>query len=147
MKKWILFTTVTLWIISIPLIILGVDKYIEAKDNRLRNDFNRAIQSIFNGREYIDVVYSGRKVGFEKKAIPNKPTKRNIPQDEESIRLLGDLDKRALNRWKEDYGDLTKMYRIKNNQNEWEVPYEEEDGWELIKMSSSYDSDGNSLLV
>lgn len=71
MKKWILFTTVTLWIISIPLIILGVDKYIEAKDNRLRNDFNRAIQSIFNGREYIDVVYSGRKVGFEKKAIPN----------------------------------------------------------------------------
>ncbi len=147
MKKWILFTTIFLWVISIPLIILGVDKYIEDKDNRLRNDFNKAIQSIFNGREYIDVVYSGRKVSYEKKAIPNKPTKRNIPQDEESIRLLGDLDKRALNRWKEDYGDLTRMYRIKNDQNEWEVPYEEEDGWELIKMSSSYDSYGNSLLV
>lgn len=147
MKKWMLLTTIILWIISIPLIILGVDKYIEDKDNRLRNDFNKAIQNIFNGREYIDVVYSGRKVSYEKKAIPDKPTKRNIPQDEESIRLLGDLDKRALNRWKEDYGDLTRMYRIKNDRNEWDVPYEEEDGWELIKMSSSYDSDGNSLLV
>lgn len=122
MKKRILFTIIILWVISIPLIILGVDKYIEDKDNRLRNDFNKAIQNIFNGREYIDVVYSGRKVSYEKKAIPDKPLKLNIPQ------LLGDFDKRALNRWKEDYGDLTKLYRIKNDRNEWEIPYEEEDG-------------------
>lgn len=118
MKKWMLLTTIILWIISIPLIILGVNNYIEDKDNRLRNDFNRAIQNIFNGREYIDVVYSGRKVSYEKKSIPDKPTKRNIPQDEESIRLLGDLDKHALNKWREDYGDLTRMYRIKNDRNE-----------------------------
>lgn len=147
MKKWILVTTIILWIFSIPLIILGVDKYIEDKDNRLRKDFNIAILNIFNEREYIDVVYSGRKVSYEKRAIPDKPAKRKIPQDEESIRVFGDRNKRALNRWKEDYGDLTKMYRIKNDRSEWEVPYEEEDGWELIKISSLYDSDGNSLLV
>lgn len=147
MKKWILLTTIILWVISIPLIILGVNQYIENKDNWLRNEFNESIQNIFNGREYIDVVYSGRKVSYEQKTIPNKPSERNILQDVESISFLGDLDKRALNRWKEDYGDLIKMYRIKNDRNEWEVSYEEEDGWTLIKMSSSYDSDGNSLLV
>lgn len=146
MRNWI-FTSVVLWIISIPIIIWGVDKYISNKDNRLRNEFNNGIQSVFKNREYIDIVYSGKKVSYEPKSIPNKPAKRNIPQDEKSIRLLGDLDKQALNRWKEDYGDLAKIYRIKNDRTEWDTPYEEEDGWELIKMSTNYDSDGNSLLV
>lgn len=81
MRNWI-FTSVVLWIISIPIIIWGVDKYISNKDNRLRNEFNNGIQSVFKNREYIDIVYSGKKVSYEPKSIPNKPAKRNIPQDE-----------------------------------------------------------------
>lgn len=147
MKKWILFSAVVLWIVSIPIIIVGVDNHIENKDQRLRNEINNALKDIFNGREYIDVIYSGKKVSYEKKDIPEKPAKTNIAKDEESIRLIGDLDKRALNRWKEKFGDLTKLYRIKNDRDEWVVPYEEEDGWQMITMSSSHDFEGNSLLV
>ena len=54
--------TIILWIISIPLIILGVNKYIEEKDNRLRKEYFEAIQNIFHDGEYIDVIYSGRNV-------------------------------------------------------------------------------------
>lgn len=146
MKKWLITTLIT-WIVSIPVIIIAVNIYIEAKDKRLRIEFSRAVTNIFSGREYIDVVYSGKKVSYEKKMIPEKPKKSSITQDAESIQLLGDIDKRAISKWKEDYGDLYKIYRIKNDRNEWDDPYEEEDGWELIKMSSSYDSNGDILLV
>lgn len=148
MKKWLIATLIT-WIVSIPVIIIAINNYIEAKDKRLRIEFSRAVTNIFSGREYIDVVYSGKKVSYEKKTIPEKPKKRSIPQDAESIRLLGDLNKIAINKWKEDYGDLYKIYRIKNDQNEWDVPYEEEDGWQLIKMSLSHDVDvrGNSGIL
>ncbi len=142
MKKC-LITTLVIWVISIPIIIRIVNNYVEAKDERLRAEFNCTIENIFNGREYVDVVYSGKKVSYEKMSIPERPRYTN--QDSES--LLGDFGKRALNRWKEFYGDLREIYRIKNDHNEWDIPFEEEDGWSLIKISSSHDSNGDILLV
>lgn len=143
MKKWLLIVTLVLWVVSVPVIVIIVNNYIEAKDNRLRKEFSNAITNIFNGREYIDVVYSGRKVSYEKKEIPEKP--EILLQDQDSIQLL--FNKKKLSKWNENYGDLYEMYQLKNDRKKWDVPYEEEDGWELIKISSSYDNKHNACLV
>ena len=138
MKTKLLIATIILWAISIPIIILSVDSFIQRKDTRLKAEFSSAICDIFNGKEYIDIVYKGKKVSSEKISIPPKPTPQHN-QDEESIRLLGNLDKKDMEHWQEYYGDLTKLYRIKNNSHEWTLPYEEEDGWNLIVLSGNYD--------
>ncbi len=90
----------------------GVDQYIKSKDNRLRADIHSKIDEIFAGRKrFVDIAYSGYKVGYESVAIPSRPKALNL-QDAESKRVLGDLDKKASNTWEDTYGNLTHMYRI-----------------------------------
>lgn len=124
--------TIILWIISIPLIILGVNKYIEEKDNRLRKEYFEAIQNIFHDGEYIDVIYSGRNVSYKRIDIPNKPSKKDFPNYPE---LYGT----ALKRWKNKYGDLSSFYQIDNKRNKLSGSSEAEDGWELLKINWSFD--------
>ena len=85
---------------------VGVDQYIQSKDNRLRNEIHETIDSLFNDRpKFVDVASSGDKVGYERVKIPSKPKTFNL-QDEESKQIIRDLDKKSQNAWTETYSGL-----------------------------------------
>ena len=117
----------------------GVDQYIKSKDNRLRADILSKIDEIFAGRKrFVDIAYSGYKVGYESVAIPSRPKALNL-QDAESKRVLGDLDKKASNTWEDTYGNLTHMYRIHYKSSDWVTPNDYEDGWNFVVLEKDFD--------
>ncbi len=137
MKK-LRFITLIIWVVSIPIIFLFVNLYVDHKDERLRTEINDKIEEIFKGREYIDVVYSGKKVSYEKETLPKKPQKSS------SIIAGEYIYEREISSWRDKYSDLYKIYKINKNNNSYG---EEDNGWELIKMSSNLDSKGNWMFV
>lgn len=125
--------------VAMVAMLFGVDSYITSKDNRLRNEMHDKIDELFANRDqYVDVAYSGNKVGYEKVPIPAKPKPMGL-QDEESKKVIGDLDKSALNTWNEDYGNLTKMYRTHYRRADWSGPYDYENGWSLFILEHDYE--------
>ena len=55
------------YVVAMIGMFFGVEKYIESKDNRLRREMHDKIDELFQGRkQYVDVAYSGYKVGYEK---------------------------------------------------------------------------------
>jgi len=106
----------------------GVNEYIKSKDQRLRSDIHSKISEIFSSRnKYVDIAYSGYKVGYEQVQIPSKPQSTNW-QDEEIKEIIGAFEKEALNDWKETYGNLRSMYRTYYKRSDWAGPYDYEDG-------------------
>ena len=72
------------YVVAMIGMFFGVEKYIESKDNRLRREMHDKIDELFQGRkQYVDVAYSGYKVGYEKVPIPTlpKPSKDLINAD------------------------------------------------------------------
>ena len=89
----IISLTIVAYIVAMIAMFFGVQKYIKNKDNRLRNEIHDKIDEIFEHQsQFIDVAYSGYKVGSEKISIPKKPKSTGL-QDEEIKKLLGDLDR------------------------------------------------------
>lgn len=127
------------YLVAMVAMFFGVNSYITSKDNRLRNEMHDKIDELFASRnQYVDVAYSGYKVGYEKVSIPAKPKPMGL-QDEESKKVIGDMDKKALNTWNENYGNLTKMYRTHYKRSDWSGPYDYEDGWNLCILEHDYE--------
>lgn len=138
--RTIIILTIVGYIIALVAIFFGVQEYITNKDNRLRKDIHDKIDEIFaHQNRFVDVAYSGYKVGSERIDIPKKP-KKTGQQNEEIKKLIGDFDKKKLKEWQDYYGDLYKMYRVFYKRSDWEDRYDYEDGWNLVIME--HDRDG-----
>lgn len=84
------------------------------KDNRLRGEIHEKIDSIFvSQQQYVDIAYCGYKVGYEKVSIP-VPAKSKLLGllDEESKKVLGDIDRKSMDTWTDNYGNLTKCIEL-----------------------------------
>ena len=127
------------YIVAMVGMFLGVDAYVKSKDKRLRNEMHNKIDALFEDRrQYVDIAYSGYKVGYEIVSIPAKP-KPVVLQDEESKKVLGDMNKEALKTWNDNYGNLNKMYRTHYKKSDWAGPYDYEDGWNLCILEHDYE--------
>lgn len=119
-----IWVVICLYIISLITMLILVPNYIEKKDNRLHYEMVESVRNAFNGRDsYIDISYANQPVKYEKGNIPTKPSS-NYPE--------------LLNNWKEDYGNLYKMYDI-NWRGNSDKPWEHEDGWNLMEIHYDYD--------
>lgn len=113
------------YIVAILGVFFGVEAYVKSKDNRLRNEMHDKVNALFEGRsQYVDVAYSGYKVGYERVSIPAKPKPRGILDDT----------------WTKNYGNLTKMYRTHYKRSDWSGPFDYEDGWNLCILE--HDNEG-----
>lgn len=138
-RSTIITTTIIVYFITMIGMFFGVNEYIKSKDQRLRADIHNKINKLFSDRDkYVDIAYSGYKVGYEKVQIPSKPQSSNW-QDEESKKLIGDLDKKAQNEWNETYGNLRSMYRTYYKRSDWAGPYDYEDGWNLVVLEHDWE--------
>lgn len=138
-RSTIIMITIITYLISLVGMFFGVDEYIKSKDQRLRADIHNKIAELFSGRDmYVDIAYSDYKVGYERVDIPSKP-KSTKWQDEESINLLGDLNKKALNEWNDTYGNLRSMYRTHYKRSDWDGPFDYEDGWNLVTLEHDWE--------
>lgn len=53
------------YIVAMVGMFLGVDAYVKSKDKRLRNEMHNKIKALFEDRrQYVDIAYSGYKVGY-----------------------------------------------------------------------------------
>ena len=130
----IAFTT---YVIAMIGMFLGVDKYIQEKDDRLSREIHTKINSIFTRQEqYVDIAYSGYPVEFEKVEIPIKPIFDN--DDDPQFRSLDpNFEKRMLKEWNQNYGDLSRLFRIHYKRSDWDGPLDYEDGWNLVILEST----------
>lgn len=137
-RSSVILASVLIYIVAMIGMFWGVEQYIKSKDNKLRNEIHNKISALFKSKtQYVDIAYSGYKVGFEKIPIPAKPKPLGL-QDEDSKRIIGDLDRKSLDEWTETYGDLTEMYRTHYKRSDWAGPYDYEDGWNLCILEHDY---------
>lgn len=138
-RSSIISLAIMTYIVAMIAMFFGVQEYIKNKDKRLRNEIHDKISEIFeNQNQFIDVAYSGYKVGSEKISIPKKPKPTGL-QDEESKKLIGDLDRQRMDEWKDYYGDLYKMHRVFYKRSDWSGPYNYEDGWNLVVLKHDWE--------
>ena len=131
--------TFVAYIIVMIAMFFGVQEYIKNKDNRLRNEMHYKISEIFAHQDqFVDIAYSGYKVGSEKVSIPPKPVDLGV-QTEESKKLIGDIHRQRMDEWKENYGDLYKLHRVFYKRSDWSSPYNYEDGWNLVIIKHDYE--------
>ena len=77
---------VVTYIAAMIAMFFGVQKYIENKDNRLRNEIHDKISEIFAHQDqFVDIAYSGYKVGSEKVSIPPKPVYHDMQIEETCV--------------------------------------------------------------
>lgn len=119
------------YVVAMSTMFFGVHEYIKSKDNRLRNEIHDKIDEIFAHQDqFIDIAYSGYKVGSEKISIPKKPDNKIS---------LGDYHRHLMDEWKDNYGDLYKMYRVFYKSSDWSSPYNYEDGWNLVILKHDWE--------
>ncbi len=111
-RTTIIGITFVLWIVGLTAMFIGVEKFIEKKDDRLSRDIRVKLNNAFTKHQYIDISYSGYRVGYEYIAIPEKPFS------------LFEMDSRRIDEWNDDYGDLYRMSKIKYKN--------DEDGWNFV---------------
>lgn len=117
------------WFASAIAMPFATGIHVKHKEHRLMLDISGQIAEVFhNHSSFVDVVYSGGKVQYERMAIPQMPKKDGINEY---------LQDREI--WSEEYGDLFKMYRLKYKQNEWEHTWDNSNGWQLIELSLGSD--------
>ena len=133
-RKKIIALALVAYLVAMVAMFFGVNSYITSKDNRLRNEIYNKIDEIFASRnQYVDVAYSGYKVGYKKVSIPAKPKPKCFGK------IFDDMNKEDLNNWNKNYGNLTKMYRIHYKSSDWSGPHEYEDGWNLCILEHDYE--------
>lgn len=114
------------YIVAMIGMFFGVDAYVKSKDRRLRGEIFTAIYEAFAGRqEVIGLTYSGYRVEYDKMDIPLSPAQRakKLPDSLKQFVDAQIFDTRE-KEWKENYGDLYKMYQLNWNDN-----IKKENGW------------------
>lgn len=138
-RSTIISLAIVTYIIAMIVMFFGVQEYVKNKDNRLRNEMHDKISEIFAHQDqFVDIAYSGYKVGSEKVSIPSKPVDLGL-QSEDSKKLFGDFHRQSMDEWKNKYGDLYKLYRVYYKRSDWSGPYNYEDGWNLVIIKHDYE--------
>ena len=138
------------YLVAMVAMFFGVNSYITSKDIRLRDEIYEAISNAFEGRkEVIGLTYSGYRVEYDKMNIPLSPAQLAKKIDKSEIAQLPDSLESTLKsiaddpekEWKEDYGDLYKMYQLRWNDN-----IRKEDGWCLSVCKQEIDGVSMSYI-
>lgn len=132
-RRTIINGTIVIYLIGLICVYWGVSKYIQNKDIRLRQEIHSKLEDVFERDKYIDIAYSGYKVGYEKVSIPKKP-KFDLLKDDDYSKIT----ERVQEEWKETYGDLYSLNRIKFKKSDREKPWLYEDGWNLVTIRHDY---------
>jgi hypothetical protein len=136
-RSTIIKISIFAYIAAMIVMFFGVIIYVNRKDVKLRDEIREKINAIFEYRkEYVDVSYSGEKVGYEQVSIPPKPKYNKNESvinnlyngDEEQYKNAHNI---SLEHWTDYYGDLIKLYRTYCDSSDWKYPYIPEDGWSL----------------
>lgn len=112
-KRILLWIVVVLYISSMAAAFFITRMVVEKKDTRLRVEAINSLRDFFSQQDrFINVGYSGKTVAYEEIPIPPKP--RKYPQTfmDTLYTYLNPYEKR-LEEWKEEYGDLYKLYQLK----------------------------------
>lgn len=122
-RRSIINITVIAYFIALAAMFYFVYLYVKVKDERLEDELRTEIQNYFGDkRRYIDIAYSGYKVGYEEVPIPSESilqtmyNKYNHPEKQNESK----------------YGDLSKMYRLFYKKSDWPSPRDYRDGWNLV---------------
>lgn len=131
------------WIASSIVAVVFINKYIEAKDARLKNEIRSNVEAIFEGRQdrgnglvgfddgIFDVSFSYSPVkNFKKGTIPPRPQK-----SEYDALGGGDADanfNRRLNEWKENWGNVSSVWNL--NWGGHELVEWEDEGWNIVRI-------------
>lgn len=142
------------YLVAMVAMFFGVNSYITSKDIRLRDEIYEAISNAFEGRkEVIGLTYSGYRVEYDKMNIPLSPAqlakkidKSEIAQLPDSLKHLESTTLQSIaddqeKEWKENYGDLYKMYQLRWNDN-----IRKEDGWCLSVCKQEIDGVSMSYI-
>lgn len=141
------------YLVAMVAMFFGVNSYIISKDNRLSAEIYESISNAFEGRnEVIGLAYSGYRVEYDKMNIPLSPAQLAQTIDKSEIAQLPDslkhlestIQSRAddlKKEWKEDYGDLYKMYQLR-----WKDNIRKEDGWCLSVCKQEIDGVSMSYI-
>lgn len=141
------------YLVAMVAMFFGVNSYITSKDNRLRGKIYEAISEAFESRnEVIGLTYSGYRVEYDKMDIPLSPAQLAKKIDKSKIAQLPDSLKDLENtlksiadeqerEWKENYGDLYKMYQLR-----WKDNIRKEDGWCLSVCKKEIDGVSMSYI-
>lgn len=85
-------------------IFYGAKLITDKKDDRLRKEAYSNLHAFFDKQDkFVKIAYSGKKVSYER---------TEVPEVEDSYSLFIDRDKQQYE-WKQDYGDIYKMYKLK----------------------------------
>lgn len=138
-KSSIIWILVLVWIASIIVAIVSINKYISDKDSRLRSEIREHIEEIFenqsDGNAFITFDYGlfdspmngGRVKNFKRAEIPKKPNKAEIEKSEfSSLIKYDDL----LDSWKENYGDLSSLWTLNWGSDDYRE--REDGGWHIV---------------
>ena len=152
MKRTTIITiTIIAYFCALIGMFFGVEQYIKSKDERLREEIHNRIHEIFDGKkQFVDIAYSGYKVGYEPIPIPSRPNfsksadehyKETFGKDidEDTKRIFEDGRKLSLKAWKDNYGNLTRMYRTHYKRSDWAGDFDYEDGWTLAVLEHDWD--------
>ena len=142
------------YLVAMVAMFFGVNSYITSKDIRLRDEIYEAISNAFEGRkEVIGLTYSGYRVEYDKMNIPLSPAqlakkidKSEIAQLPDSLKHLEGTTLQSIaddqeKEWKENYGDLYKMYQLR-----WKDNIRKEDGWCLSVCKQEIDGVSMSYI-
>lgn len=115
---------------------VGTDQYIKSKDERLKKGLQNQIDEIFANREkLIAVLSSGHPVKYNEMSIPPIPK----PTTEfDSIMFNIEAYKKGMSpkeEWKENYGDLYKMYHLHWKDSEASLNNLHPEGWVLYSYA------------
>lgn len=125
-----------LWIISIIVAGIAIDKYIDNQRETLRLDICHKVKALFEGQEsggafvtnrdgFFDVAYSGFPVKhFKEVSIPSRP-------EDNVDAILEGLTEKMNEEWEKEYGDLDVLYELN-----WgdKYPNEHDDGWTINRI-------------
>lgn len=129
-KSSIIWILVFIWIASIVVAILSINKYISDKDSRLRLEIRNNIEEIFenqsDGNAFITFNYGlfdspmngGRVKNFKRAEIPPKPNSSLVKYDD------------ILDTWKENYGDLGSLWTLNWGSDDYRERGDV--GWEIV---------------
>lgn len=127
-RNSIIWIIVAAWLLGLVGVFFLSKVAVDKKEKKLWMQAHDALSDYFDSQStYMDVVYSGRNVAYEQISIPKKPQKIDNPQQDWQ-RSLNDSYGRNLERWKSEYGDIWKLYKLKpkyksenswNSDNEW----------------------------
>lgn len=138
-KTKIIWLLIFAWIASSVTAYLLINKHIEEKDNRLRDEIRERIEEIFenqsDGSSFITFDYGffdspmngGRVKNYKKTQIPPKPSKAEY--EKSKYRFLMNYDD-FLEKWKENYGDLSSLWDL--NWGSKDYMEREDGGWHIV---------------